>query len=337
MLRASWKDSFGHTNVSPAPAWVLQPRSSFKVGWDVFVATLILYCVVAFPFFVGFSVTPDQPLAIFNYVVDCFFGVDIVLNFMTAYTDKETNRLVFDWKLIGLRYGRSWLGVDLVSTVPFDLFLGGTESIALLRILRLARLLKLLRLFRLVRLTKNLEFLQETLSINPSTTRVVSLFLRILYLAHLIACAWFYICSEQKASLHHLRFVDQPLFRVQGPGGQTIHQAPHGQQYLACLYFTLVTMFGVGSGDFLARTTLERGMCVVLMLIGSMSVGLIIGSIAATVDVRHAKYSERLTQVKQYLRDRRFPLALQRKIKRYFHYFLDRKSVFDEHVRATTG
>lgn len=308
---------------------VIGPRSRPKVFWDLLVAFLIMYSVVSAPYRAGFSADALGAWNVWENLVDCLFGLDILLTFFTAAVDREDNQIVYNHKRIAWMYLRSWFLVDAVSTFPFGA-VGVSANLSTLRVLRLARLLKLLRLFRLARLTKNLEFLQDSLSISPSTTRVVSLFLRILFLAHLIACLWFFVCQSESAAF---TFVHQPLFRS-NPDSPSIAQSTHVQQYLALAYFVLVTIFGVGYGDFVPVTSLERIMSILLMLIGSMSVGLIIGSITSTVDARNAKYTERLAQVKQYLRDRHFPLFLQRKVKRYFHYFLNRKSMFDEQVRC---
>jgi hypothetical protein len=62
----------------------------------------------------------------------------------------------------GRRYARGWLGIDLISSIPFDwLFLlsggGGGGATAYLRLLKAMRLLKLARLARLNVLLQRIE------------------------------------------------------------------------------------------------------------------------------------------------------------------------------------
>lgn len=64
---------------------------------------------------------PKGPLAIVDNVVNGFFAIDIALTFFVAYLDKSSYLLIDDPKLISLRYVKTWLAFDIISTIPFEL------------------------------------------------------------------------------------------------------------------------------------------------------------------------------------------------------------------------
>ena len=55
------------------------------MNWDLYVMLLAVYNCMSIPFEVAFD--PEEPLyiAIFNYVCDFSFAIDIVLAFRTTY------------------------------------------------------------------------------------------------------------------------------------------------------------------------------------------------------------------------------------------------------------
>ena len=66
---------------------------------------------------------------IVDYVIDCFFIVDCLLNFRTTYHVEETNELVASTRTIARRYvrgtsagiGVGWFWPDAIGALPWDL------------------------------------------------------------------------------------------------------------------------------------------------------------------------------------------------------------------------
>ena len=54
-------------------------------------------------------------------MVDGYFIADLFLNLRTSYMDGDGNEIV-DTKRIAKRYLVTWFTVDLLSSIPFDLF-----------------------------------------------------------------------------------------------------------------------------------------------------------------------------------------------------------------------
>jgi hypothetical protein len=164
------------------PLGYINPRSPPKVWWDLVMAVLIFYSTLIIPYRIAFVDPAVGGWAIFDWIVDAFFMLDILLNFRTgvpvaALDDDEPSadrpqrvHYSYDAHLIASRYIGGWFALDFASSVPFDriveLSLAGDVSVAdaawlrstkLLRTIRLIRLVKLFGLFRLNSVVQKLE------------------------------------------------------------------------------------------------------------------------------------------------------------------------------------
>lgn len=143
---------------------VIMPESNFKKLWNVIIIILLAYTATYVPFKVSFVDETSPGLFAWDLVVDGLFMIDIFVNFLAAYEDKEDIIEVRVSK-IAKQYIKSWFFLDLVATIPFQLFedqltggdRGNAQNAKLLRLARLPRLyrlLRILRLFKMIRLVK---------------------------------------------------------------------------------------------------------------------------------------------------------------------------------------
>lgn len=72
------------------------------------------------PFRVAFEDETPIPWLISDFVLDIFFFLDILLNFVTGYWDRTDGpTLVMNCRKIALNYLKSWFVLDFISTFPF--------------------------------------------------------------------------------------------------------------------------------------------------------------------------------------------------------------------------
>ncbi len=277
--------------------------------------------LVTVPYRLAFNSPATGASWIVDMLVNALFAVDIVLCFITAVTDKRTNELIYEPRLIAVQYLRGWFLLDVLSTFPFDEFFQGGQ-LRILRILRVSRLLKLLRVLRLKRLPRSVEALEEKLGLNPSIYRLVGLLSKIVAMGHLISCFFFFIAKTVSDQDRH-GFLERT---VAFDNDLTVVEAPPRDQYMIVLYWTFVTVFGVGFGDYVPVATLERAVSVAIMLVGSCFVGLIIGSMVTILSDENKERSDRMNAVKLYMSDFEVPTALRRQILRFYTYMFSKKS-----------
>lgn len=93
-----------------------------------FGAVLIALSVITVPFRIGFDALPEGGWVVVDWVTDCTFAVDIVLNFRMAYANGHV--LVTSPDLMASHYLRGWFTTDFLSTVPFDRLTRGEQYVA---------------------------------------------------------------------------------------------------------------------------------------------------------------------------------------------------------------
>ena len=130
---------------------------------------------------------------IVDYVIDCFFIVDCLLNFRTTYHVEETNELVASTRTIARRYvrgtsagiGVGWFWPDAIGALPWDL--------------TGARGLKLLKLLRVFQLRKPIA--RET-GKSVNVRRVLNILMNFMIGSHWVGCVWWAIGTCRRSHPH---------------------------------------------------------------------------------------------------------------------------------------
>lgn len=224
---------------------------------------------------------------------DVIFGLDILINFFSAYIDNEDN-IVKNRQKIVVNYLKSWFLIDLFSILPISAILeGGKKKSAnfssLLRIARLPklyRLVKLTKLFRMVKVVKKgnvnkiTKYFLEKLKVNANIERLIYFILGFLILNHLSACIWYLMAKlqdfEPDCWVTRLGYIDATPTEI----------------YIISFYWTLTTVTTVGYGDINAGTTLERMYNLFIMSFGVLMYSFAIGSLSSIVSTLDAKTAE---------------------------------------------
>ena len=97
--------------------------------------------------------------------------IDVIINFLSAYCDEEDNLVTDRWvnpfinihlKKISYNYLTGWFFIDLISSFPFSVFLGGgssEESDDTNRYNNLVRVARMPRLYKMIKMTKYSSFI----------------------------------------------------------------------------------------------------------------------------------------------------------------------------------
>ena len=135
----------------------------------------------------------------FDVFVDVLFGIDMIVNFLSAYEDDVTGLQIVSLKLIAKNYITSWFLLDLLALIPVQLFeelMGGGQ----LKLARLARIPRLYRLIRILRMVKMLRIFRKSsefkdwmnsLDIHVGLIRMLKVMSLTLFMIHLMSCFWF--------------------------------------------------------------------------------------------------------------------------------------------------
>ena len=308
------------------PSPTLDPDGRFRILWDLALGILIMYSVISIPIRIGFDVAPEIPNSwqfIVDCLIDCTFGVDICLNFFTGYYAGRT--LVRNKRDIARAYFRGWFSIDLITTVPIDLFVelavgGGSD----LRAIKMVRILRLLKLARLKKLGKVSQRVREKLNVNAALAELASVLLGIVFFAHLLCCFWYFV--------GHLAYLDGDMSWVRN---LDLGESSLTEKYTASLYWAVATMTAVGYGDVYAFTDNERIFAIFTEIVGAIVFGFLIGNISNLLDQMDKRAStcqRRMNVITMYCAVREIPDPLARRIRRHMDYYLNHTSVFPENT-----
>ena len=157
---------------------------------------------------------------ILDYGSDATFCVDIIINFFSAYFDKEDN-LQHKKSVIAIHYLKGWFWIDFVSVIPFDLLFPNNKYNTLAKLFKVSRLYRLLKLTKLMRMLKVLreknnllKFLTELLRIGIGVERLFIAIVSVVIFCHIGACIW-YMLSEMTNSPYSWVSVNQMRDKTQ--------------------------------------------------------------------------------------------------------------------------
>ena len=123
---------------------IISADNKYKQIFDALVLVLVGYSCISTIYTVAFEEESENlGLIIFNWVVEAFFYIDIILNFIHEKR-LALNVIIKDFKSITLVYLKSWFFIDFISVFPFQLLLEQGMTTKLLRLFRMPRMIKLL-------------------------------------------------------------------------------------------------------------------------------------------------------------------------------------------------
>ena len=234
----------------PCPWYICLPNSKFRLTWDFFMAWLLSIMAFYIPFRVSFYWEEEveaKSIFIFESCLDSIFALDIIFNFLTAYTDKATDIMITDPKLIAKRYLKGFFLIDLIATIPFGTILQASPmAIAnkmgklgrLPKMIRFAKAARLLKLLRVYKLHEYIQSIEVQYNVHHGISRMIKIVMLIMLVTHLVGCFWFLIgLSGGEGTLN-----GGWVFRYY------LEDSHKATQYVASMYWAFSTLTTVGYG-----------------------------------------------------------------------------------------
>ena len=188
-----------------------------------------------------------KSIFIFESCLDSIFALDIIFNFLTAYTDKATDIMITDRKLIAKRYLKGFFLIDLIATIPFGTILQASPmAIAnkmgklgrLPKMIRFAKAARLLKLLRVYKLHEYIQSIEVQYNVHHGISRMIKIVMLIMLVTHLVGCFWFLIgLSGGEGTLN-----GGWVFRYY------LEDSHKATQYVASMYWAFSTLTTVGYG-----------------------------------------------------------------------------------------
>ena len=321
-----WPKGYGLKSKFKQLMTPISPDSLFKLVWDLILLLCIIIDLGLLPFSIAFEnkLTEYQhAFTVYNNVLLGFFLVDIFINFNIAVNLEGT--LVKDRKIIGMRYLNGWFLIDLISTFPFQDIL---ESLAnstnssnhlYFRAFRFLRFFRVIRAIRVIKLKSLFHEAIKHIGSNSSffngIASLIKLCMIIFFLAHWCACIWYFIGRSEDS----YTWLDSSLL-----ANESI-----SQQYVAALYFAVMTMMTVGYGDIIPVTIGERLFAIFVMLLGGGIFGFTLSSIteiAKSLEDEEAKRKKNIYTTTRYMQQQGVDKRIQDEVQKYLEFMLEAES-----------
>ena len=331
---------------------ILHPYSVLCLSWDIIMLFLNLLNCLYVPYAVTF--VPDDSQEFWGSVKFffdmCFLFDCLWVNFhIGIIRDGPIDDIVFDPAKIRSAY-MTWtgFGIDIISSLPFEMLFIEANWLAnivymnwtgakmpfyvvdssMQRKLRYISLLRFLRMFRLRKVRRKMEDLVG-MQVNALNNFISfsKIFVHIIFFAHLSACINFFIPMindfppDSWPALIHSDTFDLPLYKIGNLVDPTTKISGRGIQYKCAFFKSISQMMTIGYGQTNPRAESEIIPTMICMLIGAMMFGIIIGNISATIEtngVSKRQYKEKVTELKEYMSFRKFPLQLRFRLDEYY-------------------
>ncbi|OQR87469.1 tetrameric potassium-selective cyclic nucleotide gated channel [Achlya hypogyna] len=321
------------------PVGILFPTHRFRVFWDTVNLVLLAYVCTIVPYVSSFYSIADYQMSqwvIADYITDVLYAMDIIITFRSAYVDPKTGDIISSPTAIARAYISRWLALDLFATFPWDTFFRYVLE-SRTHATQIPRLLRVTRLTRIAKIQTLVEFCEDKLNINRNYIVVSKLLLCILLVAHFTACGFYFMGTTMNSNYAAgmASHDETSSWIAYATHSKHIWSAAYSklEMYISSLYFAFTMMATVGFGDFVPVTINERLYTIFGMVISAGTYAFMIASVSSSVasmNVTRNRYFERLNELNAYMESRGLPASLQLRTRRYYRYFLQRKTVYDE-------
>ena len=315
-------------------------RAQWTAYWDFVMLIALGFTALITPVEIAFLEEGlyITPLWVVNRLVDVCFFIDMVITFNMGYQERSErgHHWVYNRWAITKHYLKGWFMIDFFSVLPFflitlnydDLFganrggeatggpQGVTRATVLFRVVKLLRMLKLTRVFKATRVIERhlLDIALHRWEWTFAQLKIVKLLVLLVMYSHAQACTWGLISSwlTEPTWISHF---DTGFESRHGVSPQPL------DRYAAAIYWSLMTLTGIGYGDIVPQNTPERVLCALYMLFSGMMWTYAIGKVAAiatTLNPNQIYYENTMDQLNYFMRERELPRAMRMTLREFF-------------------
>ncbi|KAK1300048.1 Potassium channel KOR2 [Acorus calamus] len=241
--------------------------------------------------------------------VQFIFFADLVLQFLVAYRDPHTYKIVHNKKSIALRYAKGSFALDALSCIPWDIIYKTTGRRELMRCLIW------LRLYRARNIKAFFQRLEKDIRVNYLFTRIVKLIMVELYCTHTAACIMYYLATTIPPEMEGYTWIGS--LRMGSYNYDHFREIGFWRRYITSLYFAIVTMATVGYGDIHAVNNREMLFVMVFISFDMVLGAYLIGNMTALIvkGSKTERFRDRMTDLIKYMNRNRLGKDIRSQIK----------------------
>ncbi|KAL3342537.1 hypothetical protein AABB24_026529 [Solanum stoloniferum] len=289
--------------------FIIHPDNWWYILWTQFILIWAVYSSFFTPLEFGFFRGLPENLFLLDIAGQIAFLIDIVVLFFVVYRDSHSYCMIYDRKLIAIRYLKSRFLVDLLGCFPWDAIYkasGRKEPVRYMLWIRLSRALRVTELF---------ERLEKDIRLNYLFTRIIKLFVVELYCTHTAACFFYYLATtlppweEGYTWIGSLKMGDYNYAHFRDIDLWT--------RYITSLYFAVVTMATVGYGEIHAVNVREMIFVMIYVSVDMILGAYLLGNMAALIvkGSKTERFRDKMADLIKYMNRNKLGKSLGKEIK----------------------
>ena len=341
---------------------LIYPMSWFGVVWISWTAIFLIYTALVTPPMISFHwLDPDCTMLVtmpFDCLVDCFFLIDIIVNFNTGLF--HMGEYIDDRWEVAIMYLKGGFWFDLVTSIPVSFVelavqpaceaakSGGeavdSGTLRMIRCIKPLRWFKILRVMKLGKAAVLVNLIMDHFNISPKQGKTFRAGLMLVITIHVLSCAfwlWKVLATCDAVESGSMAagncdalddFLDSKIkWGTAAPQNGLDTVLGKVDAYVISMYVVTMTLTTVGYGDITAENTLERVGYTTLFVVGAFVWGNLLAEINEIHSASSAREQERMCEVQktlEFLVANETPPRLRREIVQWTRFHADNEDEY---------
>jgi len=267
----------------------MHPHSKVRLLFDFSSLSVLVYELILIPYVLSWPVADDEGYVQFStFCTASFWLLDIVLSFFSGFYRVADGEVEQRWRVIAVRYMKSWFCVDVVAVLGdwinliMTVVAHGQKGAAVSRVLRIAKLGRFARLLGLMRLLRFIALMNQMLEAQMSEAwrllaRICQMSFFLLWFAHITACIWNALGDIQFGDTREV-WIDTPM----GLEGTMYTDFDFMYQYCTAYHWAMAQIT-LGAHDVNPVNTPERLFTVIVNIFGLIFGGTLVSVLSASL------------------------------------------------------
>ncbi|CAD8157597.1 unnamed protein product [Paramecium pentaurelia] len=277
--------------------------------WKQFMSVQTLITLMLYPIYISLSdYSSLDILTILILILDSLYFIDIILKQITCQIDKNYN-LIDTFQAIFLFNLQRWLIFDILSIIPYKLFVNNFIDQLCLNLLKLLRFVKYFsynerQIYQETQTSKDQsQYFEKIFQLDGKLLSIIKIFKNMLILISLFGCLFHSVLqydgiSQQENSL---------------------------KIYVQGLYWAIQTVTVIGYGDVPITTSTQYNLTIIWIFVGVGFYSLTIGNLAAILEQQSSNegFDEDLEALETLMSQILIPEELSAQLFSYYYYNIE--------------